>query len=126
VYLSFDWEGVMGVNGTINTEGDPEYENQAFAFHTELDKLSCAKSVSATQDTLIGQFKDKDGRAGLMVTNFTDPTDEQKDVVSFEFNDANRAVVYRGGQRKIYEVKNNKVELKLAPGEGIFVIPVKV
>ncbi|MDE7329595.1 MAG: hypothetical protein K2N30_00645 [Clostridia bacterium] len=126
VYLSFDWDGIMGVNGTVNTADDPEYENQAFAFHTELEQLDCAKSVTATQDTLIGQFKDKDGRDGLMVTNYTDPMDDQKDVVSFEFKDANRAVVYRGGVRKIYEVKNNKVDLKLAPGEGIFVIPVKV
>lgn len=126
VYLSFDWEGIMGVNGTVNTADDPEYENQAFSFHTELDSLSCAKSVSATQDTLIGQFKDKEGRVGLMVTNFTDPMDDQKDVVSFEFNNANRAIVYRGGERMIYEVKNNKVDLRLGAGEGIFVIPVKV
>ena len=61
-----------------------------------------------------------------MVTNFTDPVDMQNSVVSFEFKNANRAVVYRGGERKIYEVKNNKVDLRLAPGEGIFVIPVKV
>lgn len=126
VYLNFDWDGIMGVNGTINIADDPEYENQAFSFHSELKELECAKKVSATQDTLIGQFKDKDGRAGLMVTNFTDPTDDQKDVVSFEFKNANRAVVYRGGKRKIYEVKDNKVDFKLAPGEGIFVIPVKV
>lgn len=126
VYLNFEWEGIMGLKGTVNTADDPEYENQAFGFHTELEKLACAKSVSATQDTLIGEFKDKDGRAGLMVTNFTDPTDDQKDIVSFEFNDANRAIVYRGGERKIYEVKNNKVDFKLNPGEGIFVIPVKL
>ncbi|MDE6504257.1 MAG: hypothetical protein K2L42_00110 [Clostridia bacterium] len=126
VYLSFDWEGIMGVNGTINTADDPEYINPSFNFNTELEKLDCANKVSATQDTLIGQFKDKEGRAGLMVTNFTDPADKQKDVVSFEFKDANRAVVYRGGERMIYEVKDNKVDLKLSAGEGIFVIPVKV
>lgn len=126
VYLSFDWEGIMGLNGTLNTVDDPEYINPSFNFNSELKELSCANKVSATQDTLIGQFKDKEGRAGLMVTNFTDPADGQKDVVSFEFKDANRAVVYRGGERKIYEVKDNKVDLKLAAGEGIFVIPVKI
>lgn len=127
VYLSFDWNGVMGVNGKNNVADDPEYENASFMnLATPLKELDCAKSVSATEDTIIGQFKDKDGRAGLMVTNFTDPVDMQNSVVSFEFKNANRAVVYRGGERKIYEVKNNKVDLRLAPGEGIFVIPVKV
>ena len=49
-----------------------------------------------------------------------------KDVVSFEFANANRAIVYRNGERQIYEVKGGKLDLKLAAGEGVFVIPVKV
>lgn len=127
VYLSFDWEGVMGVNGQNNLTDDPEYENASFMnFSTPLNSLDCANKVSATEDTLIGQFKDKDGRNGLIVTNFSEPTTGLKDVVSFEFKNANRAIVYRNGERKIYEVKNNKLDLKLNCGEGVFVIPVKV
>ena len=126
VYLSFDWNGIMGLNGTNNTADDPEYENASFNFATPLEKLDCAKKVSATEDTLIGQFKDKDGRDGLVVTNFSEPTTGLRDVVSFEFKNANRAIVYRNGERKIYEVKNNKLDLKLDCGEGVFVIPVKV
>ena len=126
VYLSFDWDGVKSYNGTLNTADDPEYINNCFSIYNELEKIECAKSISATQDTLVGQFKDKDGNPALMVTNFTDPIDQMKDEVSFEFNSANRAVVYRGGVRKIYEVKDNKLVLKLAPGEGVFVIPVNV
>ena len=127
VYLSFDWNGVMGVNGKNNVADDPEYENASFMnLATPLKELDCAKSVSATEDTIIGQFKDKDGRDGLMVTNFSEPTTGLRDVVSFEFKKANRAIVYRNGERKIYEVKKNKLDLKLACGEGVFVIPVNV
>ncbi|MDE6373536.1 MAG: hypothetical protein K2L72_03465 [Clostridia bacterium] len=126
VYLSFDWNGVMGLNGTNNTADDPEYENASFNFATPLENLDCAKKVSATEDTLIGQFKDSEGRDGLIVTNFSEPTTGLRDVVSFEFKNANRAIVYRNGERKIYEVKNNKLDLKLDCGEGVFVIPVKV
>ena len=127
VYLSFDWNGVMGVNGKNNVADDPEYENASFMnLATPLKELDCAKSVSATEDTIIGQFKDKDGRDGLMVTNFSEPTTGLRDVVSFEFKKANRTIVYRNGERKIYEVKKNKLDLKLACGEGVFVIPVNV
>lgn len=127
VYLSFDWEGVKGINGTNNFADDEEYQNSSFALlASPLESLSGIKSVSATEDTLIGQFKDKDGRAGFVVTNFTEPTNMLKDVVSFEFTNANRAIVYRNGERQIYEVKDNKLDLKLAAGEGVFVIPVKV
>lgn len=127
VYLSFDWDGVMGVNGTNNTKDDPEYDNESFnILVSPLEALECANKVTATEDTLIGQFEDKDGNAGLIVTNFTEPASDLCDTVSFEFKDANRALVYRNGERKVYEVKDGKLNIKLDAGEGVFVIPVKI
>lgn len=126
VYLSFDWEGVFPVNGSDNQANDPTYENTLFlGIAHPLESLDCG-SVTATQDTLVGQFKDGEGRDGLIVTNFTDPLYSMKDTVHFTFQDATRAVVYRNGERKIYEVKDNQLEITLASGEGIFLIPVKV
>lgn len=127
VYLSFNWEGVLPVNGSDHLAEDPSYQNQHFAgIAYALEKLDCAEKVSASQDTLIGQFKDSEGRDGLIVTNFADPINGAKDTVHLTFHDANRAVVYRGGERRIYEVKDNELEITLAVGEGIFLIPVKV
>jgi len=124
VFLSFDkWKGVMCVNGTNNLESEEEYNNGCFVLERPVTKLDCAKSVSATEDTIIGQFEDKDGRAGLMAVNFNDPLENLEDTVSFEFEKANRAMVYRNGVRKVYEVKNNKLSLNIGVGEGIFVIP---
>lgn len=124
VFLAFDkWKGVMTVNGTNNLEEYDEYNNDCFVLEHPVKKLDCAKSVTATEDTIIGQFEDKDGRSGLMVVNFNDPLDKITDTVSFTFENANRAMVYVGGKRKIYEVKDNKLTLDIGVGEGIFVIP---
>lgn len=127
VFLAFDeWKGVMTVNGTNNLENEEEYNNGCFLLAHPVQKLDCAKSVSATEDTIIGQFADKDKNAGLMVVNFNDPLEHLEDTVSFEFENANRALVYRNGVRKVYEVKNNKLSLTLDAGEGVFVIPVSI
>ena len=127
VFLAFDeWKGVMTVNGTNNLEGDEEYNNDSFVLAHPVTKLDCAKKVSATEDTIIGQFEDKDGRAGLMVVNFNDPLENLEDTVSFEFEKANRALVYKNGVRKVYEVKNNKLSLDIGVGEGVFVIPLSL
>ncbi len=126
VYLAFDWEGVLPVEGSNQLAQDPTYRNNLFAgIANPLTELDCG-TVSGTEDTLIGQFKDAEGRDGLIVTNFTDPIYQLKDTVSFSFQDANRAMVYRRGERKIYEVKDNQLEITLSPGEGIFVIPLKI
>lgn len=126
VYLAFEWEGVYPVGGSDRLAEDPTYVNNLFAgIANPLTELACG-DVSGTQDTLVGQFRDEEGRDGLIVVNFTDPVHQLKDRVSFTFNDANRAMVYRNGERKIYEVKDNYLEITLSPGEGIFVIPLKL
>lgn len=116
----------MSVKGQYNLEDDEEYENVSFGFYKELTALNCATKVTATQDTLIGQFKDDEGRDALMVTNFTMPTDDTDDKVTIDFKDCNRAIVYENGERKVYEVKNNKLTLDIPSGEGVFVIPLKL
>lgn len=128
VFLAFDeWKGVMTLNGTNNLESEgEEYNNDCFVLEHPVTKLDCAKSVSATEDTIIGQFGDREGRAGLMVVNFNDPLENLEDTVSFEFESANRALVYRNGVRKVYEVKDNKLSLNLGVGEGVFVIPLSI
>ena len=121
VYLSFDWQGVYTVVGSENEVG----ANIGFeAMKAPLASLSCADSVSATQDTVIGQFKDKDNNDGLLIANYSDPAARLSDTVSLEFKDADRALVYRNGERSVYVLKNGVLNLELAAGEGVFVIPV--
>ncbi len=123
VYLSFDWNGVYTVIGSEN----PTESNTAFgALTTALESLACASDVTATQDTVIGEFKDKDGNDGLMITNYSNPAENLSDEVNIKFKNANRALVYKDGERKIYALTNGVLDLQLGVGEGVFVIPVNV
>ena len=127
VYMSSDWQGVKPVLGSVNLEEDPDYFNLAFnGIVDPLTEWQCANAIIATQDTLAGEFKDADGNYALMLSNYTEPTDQLKDEVSITFKKANRALVYKNGKRTVYEVKKNKVNIKLAAGEGAFVIPLNV
>ena len=82
------------------------------------------KGAQATQDALIGQFKDKAGYDGLVVVNFTDPAYGLKNTVSLEFKDASKVRVYKKGIAYDYQVLDNRFELELGVGEGVFMIPV--
>lgn len=127
VYLSFDWEGVYAVTGTENTDVNSSgVSNHMKGLKTPLAALNGIKSVSSSLDALIGQFSDKDGNNGFVVTNFADPYfgEESKNTVTLNFEKANRAIICRRGEVKTYQVKDNRLDIELDEGEGVFVIPV--
>ena len=57
-----------------------------------------------------------------MVVNFTDPADLMSNLVRFEFNDVSKVRMYRGGVPYDYKIENNRLDVELAPGEGVFII----
>lgn len=127
VYLSFDWEGVYTVTGSQNEYVDANGVSDYFRrLQYSLDSLEGVKSVEATQDTLIGQFRDAKGNKGFVVANFADPYygKESADTVTIHFEHANRAIICRGTDVKTYEVTDNTLTLDLQAGEGAFVVPV--
>ena len=81
--------------------------------------------AQATQDALIGQFKDESGNDGLIVVNFTDPAYGLRNTVSLDFKNASKVRVYKKGVAYDYQVLENHFELELGVGEGVFMIPVK-
>ena len=119
VYLSFDWNGTMPVKGTEYTS----YLAGQTGTIGSLTSLDCASNVTATQDTLIGQFEAADGGNALMITNFTDPKDDRADTVSLTFNNANYAAVYHNGETTVYTLVNGRFNVTLASGDGVFVVP---
>ena len=127
VYLSFDWEGVYTVTGSQNEYVDANGVSDYFRrLQYSLNSLEGVKSVEATQDTLIGQFRDAEGNKGFVVANFADPYygKESADTVTINFEHANRAIICRGTDVKTYEVTDNTLTLNLQAGEGAFVVPV--
>ena len=119
VYLSYKWDGVLPLRGTVRSE----LEHCLNKVYNPLTSLACASGVTATGDTLVGQFVNDSGKTGLFVTNFTDPLDNFTDQVTFTFHGAGNAVVYRNGDATTQPVYNNQLTISLAPGEGVFVIP---
>jgi hypothetical protein len=121
IYFSFSWNGTLPVIGTENAAGsNPNFDGLS----APLQRIPCVKAVAASRDTLIGEFYDQDGNSGLTVVNFTNPCEGLTDTVKFEFASAKKAAVYAGGKEKVYTLQGGKLELKLEPGHGAFVIPV--
>ncbi len=120
VFLSFDWQGTMAINGKNNATS-----NSAFDVITDktLKEASGIKSVSALEDCLIGSFKDADGNDGYLIVNYGEPTEGKKNTVSLEFEKAAGVAVYRYGIETVYGIASNKTDLELDAGEGVFLIP---
>lgn len=127
VYLSFDWQGMYPVTGSANEDVDGEGVSMYFrSLDHSLTELQAVSSVTAVQDTLVGEFNDKDGNYGYVVANFADPyfEEESDSSVTLAFRNANRAIVCKNGEIKTYQVTDNTLTINLDAGEGAFVVPV--
>lgn len=124
VYLNFDWNGTMPVIGTNADLGAEEITNFE-SLKSPLEKIDCLSSVTAEENALIGQFKDGEGRDGLIVSNFNDPAKELSNSITLNFKSAKNAVVYVNGESKMYKLNKNQLTLEFKPGDGVFIIPLK-
>ncbi len=123
VYLSYDWQGTMTVVGSENEKG----KNTAFnLMESPLTSHPRIESVTATQDTVIGTYQDKDGYDGFMVTNYTIPGNRIEDDVAITFKDADAVICYREGKPSQIDLEDGVLNLHLGAGEGVFLIPVKL
>lgn len=122
VYLNFDWNGTMPVLGT---QSEQDYNLNFDGLNNPLAEVAALNGAQATQDALIGQFKDESGNDGLIVVNFTDPAYGLRNTVSLDFKNASKVRVYKKGVAYDYQVLENHFELELGVGEGVFMIPVK-
>ena len=118
-YLDFSWVGTMPVVGN-EVSGTPR---QIEMCQQSLEKIDAISNINCSQNTLIGSFKNKEGRDGFIISNFSDPSELKKDVISLDFNGATHALVYHGENKEVVELNSNKFEITLDEGDGIFVIP---
>ena len=106
------WQGVMPVGSC------PEFDLLQTPLKT-CDRIE----VQASQNALVGVFRDKQGKDAYMTTNFTVPGDGLSNRVTMKIKDAEKAVCYIGGVRTEKALENGVLTLDLGPGEGVFVIP---
>ena len=110
--------------GTDNEEGG---ENACFNYlnYRVMSSHERIKSFKTQQDTLTGVFKDKEGRDGFMIVNYTEPSAGLKNKVELEFNDCTHALIVKKGKTKEVRAKNGKISFTMNAGEGYFVIPLR-
>ena len=124
IFLSFTWKNAMTVIGEENDRGG---RCTAFSYIAPVTVNSHARisKVKTQQDTLVGVFKDADGRDGFMFVNYTEPSKGLSDKVSVTFNDCEHVLIVKNGKSKDMRTKDGKLEFVLSAGEGYFVIPLK-
>ena len=120
VYLNYEWEGTMCVLGESGEK------NKNFSMlDNALTSHERIKSVKASEDTIIGTFKDSFENDAFMVVNFADPDLGKTCTAEIEFKGTSKAVCYSKGERTVVEAKKGKLKLELEPGNGAFVIPLQ-
>lgn len=83
-------------------------------------KCGALTSFSATENTLCGYYGGEQGD-GYMITNYSDPTNGSKSVVTLEFSEGSYVLVYgANGAKTIKNIVNGTVTIEIEAGEGIF------
>jgi hypothetical protein len=120
VLMQFDWINTMPIIGNETASKNSAYN----LLINPLLTTGLFSDVSATQDTLIGVFKDnQDKYNGYMLVNYSDPGSGHSDSVSLTFNGAVRASIYKKGILETVELENGIYTCELESGEGRFIIP---
>ena len=127
-YMQFNdnWIGTVPILGSNNLAEDDMYYNNSFDCLLEpltVNRLKGVKSVTATEDAIVGYLQDNEGNPGYMVVNYNDTTYKKKSDVVFTFANYSKAYVYIDGVKQNVTLKNNQLTLNLDIGEGVFVIP---
>lgn len=129
VYMQFNdnWLGIYPILGSNNLEKDDMYYNLSYDNLlkpiTNVRDLIKIKSVTATEDTIVGCMVDKNNNPGYMFVNYNDTYYKKTSTVKVCFNRSNKALVFRNGVKTVETLVNGELTISLGVGEGIFVIP---
>ena len=129
VYLSYQYDGTK-VYYPSETYDKISYNAAFEALADEeltvmLDSFEKISSVYNTQDTVISQFFNKEGKFAYIAVNYEDPIERKSDSVKLKFEkDVKQVKMYRKGIPQTVTLKDNVLEFILEPGEGVMVIPV--
>lgn len=140
-YMHFNkhWKGVYTVLGEGNTSrvdfdnvnriGNGEHTKRTQS--AKIDELWLQDkgivSISATQDTLVGCMQDSWENPGLMLVNYNDTSQNKISKVTMQFQSGqyNKALVYIDGIQYDETLVNDKLNIQLGIGEGVFIVPYK-
>ena len=114
-YLEYHWTGTMPISRATG-ETNPNFAN----LRTPLQEHEAIYSTFATQDTVMGTFKNSEGQNAFLLCNYTDPGYNKKDMVTLSFDKAYDLVIYQNGQTvTVSDVEDYTFTLEA--GGGVFV-----
>lgn len=115
VFLRYQWQGCR----VIKKSRDANIHRVKGGYEE-----GSLKHVEATRDLLIGcMLNPEDSREGYWIVNAENPFHCQNNDVVLKFEGADRCVYYRKGQEQDVPLESGVFQIRLAVGEGIFVIP---
>ena len=104
--------------GTLNERG---YNDNFDLLQHNKATLRGVTKVTATQDTIIGEFS-KGGTLAYMITNVAEPSSGLTDKVVMTLASGRKAQIYINGQMTEKDIINNQIAVTLKAGEAAFVV----
>lgn len=122
-YLGYEWKGVRLYVGKTLFD-----ERNARAFEAvkerQTEKFVALTGFESSADAVVGEFE-KSGENAYMAVNYTEPTANVQNTVTFTFEGYKNALVIKGGTMQKVSLPCGRVAVSLSAGEGVFVIPEK-
>lgn len=130
VYQSFDWQGVFSNDGGKTITEKPRRTSNACFMNVpevlDVAEIASVASVYSSADALFGYFEGDVASEAFMAVNFAPPWEEKSNTIRIAFEPSAKYAycqVYIGGEKKTATLKDNVLEITLAPGTGAFVVP---
>ena len=116
-YLSYDWKGALAIDGMRN-----EVPNAPFAKTREFLEYEDKEvtKVTAKKDLLVGCFE-KEKKHAYILVSYGEPTVKEGNEVELTFKSAKKLSIRRNGVEELVEIKDGKLTLSMAQGEGIYI-----
>ena len=122
IYMNFEWLGTSTVEGTDEQTGLFD----CVKYNVDIDETYALTNATSNYDVLVGHFEDEDGRKGYMISNPTNPYDEQTAEVSLTISSKYQgALVVQNGEEKVVTLQKGKLSLQVSSAGAAFVIPLK-
>ncbi|MBE7084441.1 MAG: hypothetical protein E7368_00115 [Clostridiales bacterium] len=119
-FVTYDYEGVMPILG------DGAKENAFYeTLNCPLKSHALIRSVSATQDTLLGVLKNEKGKNAFFLANFADPILQLSSEVKLCLNGVEKIKVSQNGKTRRIKAKDGMFTFVLGAGDGAFIQIIK-
>ena len=123
VYLKYEYDGTKTFVGSESyRNGEHINENFQFLKH-QLPYFTGVKSVYTSQDTVISQFHNSDGKKAFIIVNFADTAYNLSDRIIMEFDGAKSVTLYNRGASTKVNLHNGILDYNLDCGDGCIIIP---